>query len=98
VEIAAVVDTGFTGMLALPRGIVAPLGLVPMLPMVAELADTSAVFLDVFEAVVIWQGFEVEVAILVTGDRPLLGTGLLAGWELRAQFIEGGQVTVAAIE
>ena len=33
----------------------------------------------------------------VTSLEPL-GTGLLAGWEFRAQFIEGGLVTVGPIE
>jgi hypothetical protein len=48
--------------------------------------------------VLLWQGYEVEIVLLVTGDKAVLGTGLLAGWELRDQFIEGGLVTIRAID
>jgi predicted aspartyl protease len=66
--------------------------------MEAQLADGSTVLLDVYAALIEWQDYEVEVLVMATGDRPLLGTGLLAGWEFRAQFIEGGLVTVSAID
>jgi hypothetical protein len=50
-----------------------------------------------YDAVIEWQGYEVDVQVVSTGDKTVIGTGLPAGWELRAQFIEGGVVSVGAI-
>jgi hypothetical protein len=39
-------------------------------------------------------GEERAVNVLATGKLPLLGTGLLDGYELSIQFIESGLVTI----
>lgn len=50
--------------------------------------------LIVYGATILWHGEEREVRVLATGKRPLLGTALLEGSELVAQFAETGLVTV----
>jgi clan AA aspartic protease len=89
-----VIDTGFTGFLALPPAAVAALGLPLLHSIVADLADGSTIRLAVHEATILWNGAQHQVRVLATGQRPLLGTALLDGYELIAQFTDGGLVTV----
>lgn len=95
--IAFVVDTGFTDALCLLTNAVSALGIPYKFDFPARLADGSAVNLPTHEAVVVWEGVEPEVHVLATGNRPLIGTALLAGAELLIQFVEGGLVTVDAL-
>lgn len=94
IEIEFVVDTGFAGTLTLPASAVAALGLPFLQEMVANLADGTNVRADVHTATIVREGVEYEVAVLAMGTRPLLGTALLAGRELVAQFTENGLVTI----
>ena len=94
VFIEFIVDTGFTGMLTLPAAAVARMGLPFLHRIPAQLADGSFFEVAVHTATIVWNGVEIEARILATGERPLLGTGLLDGSELLAQFREGGLVTV----
>ena len=89
-----VVDTGFTGWPTLPPDAVAALNLPFLHKIPAQLADGSFVDVAVHAATIVWQGIEVEARVLATGSRPLLGTALLDGSELLAQFREDGIVTV----
>lgn len=88
------IDTGFTGYLALPASQVAALGLRYLHSMNVLLADGSEATLPVHEATIVWDGVDYVVRIYATGHRPLLGTALLAGHRLVAEFTEGGTVTV----
>jgi clan AA aspartic protease len=92
-----VIDTGFTGFLTLPEAAVVALGLPFLESIPANLANDTEVELPVYEAIILWNGQEVAVRILATGRRPLLGTALLSGQELVAQFTEGGLVTVDSL-
>jgi clan AA aspartic protease len=92
--IECVVDTGFEGALALPPDAVAVLGLPFYQEIYANLADNSDVSVDAHRATIVWKGHELDVAVLAMGRRPLLGTALLAGKELVAQFVDNGPVTV----
>lgn len=89
-----VVDTGFTGLLTLPSEAVSMMGLPFLHRIPAGLADGSFVEVAVHSAIILWKDEEIEVRVLATGNRPLLGTALLDGSELLAQFQEGGLVTV----
>jgi clan AA aspartic protease len=89
-----VVDTGFTGLLNLPPDIITAMNLPFLHRIPAQLADGSFVELAVHSASIIWKGIEAEARVLATGERPLLGTALLDGSELLAQFREEGLVTV----
>jgi clan AA aspartic protease len=89
-----VVDTGFTHFLALPPTEVAALGLPFLHRGPAVLADGTSRDVAVHAATIVWNGVERSVPVLALGRRPLLGTALLDGHELVAQFTEGGPVTV----
>lgn len=94
IEIEFVVDTGFEGALTLPPAAIAALGLPRYHKVEANLADDTRTETDVYRATIVWDGREYLVAVLSMGKRPLLGTALLAGRELVAQFADGGLVTI----
>lgn len=97
ISIEFVVDTGFTGDLTLPIAAIERMGLAYIESIPASLANDDEVELPVYSATIVWEGAEREVRVLGTGKRPLLGTALLAGCELLAQFAENGLVTVDAL-
>ncbi len=92
--VAAIVDTGFTGFLTLPRAVVVPLSLPLLGSAPATLADGSTMTLEVYEALVTWQGRSRPVECLVVEGMPLAGMALLHGNALRIQVVEGGAVEV----
>lgn len=94
VTIEFVVDTGFTGALTLPPTAVAAMGFPFLHRIPAQLADGSFVEMAIHSATIVWNGIDIEARVLATGERPLLGIGLLAGSELTAQFREDGLVTI----
>jgi clan AA aspartic protease len=77
-----VVDTGFTGELTLPPAAVTAMGLPFAYSQAVTLANDSDVEVPVHQATIVWQESERLVHIFATGNRPLLGTALLAGCEL----------------
>ena len=87
-------DTGFTGELTLPPAAVAAMQLPFSYSQAITLANDSDVEVPVHEATIFWHGTELTVRVFATGNRPLLGTALLAGNEFLAQFAESGLVTV----
>lgn len=60
----------------------------------SQLADGSMIAVPLYEATILWKGIEMDVRILAMGNRPLLGTALLDGQELVAQFVDNGLVTI----
>jgi clan AA aspartic protease len=97
ITIEYVIDTGFTGNLTLPPAAVASMGLPLLYWIPADLADGTTIDVAVHQASIVWHGHETVALVLATGHRPLLGTALLAGSELSAQFVEGGIVHLRPI-
>ncbi len=64
----------------------AVLGLPSLGQISAYLADDSSTKVNVYEATIMWHGEEIHVAELAMGKRPLLGTTLLEGFNLNADF------------
>ncbi len=89
-----VVDTRFEGTLTLPPSAVAALNLPYILDINAKLADDSKTKVDVHTAVILWDDREIEVAVMAMGRRPLLGTALLQGKHLEADFAENGLASI----
>jgi clan AA aspartic protease len=89
-----VVDTGFTDFLTLPPAAVAAMALPFVRRESATLADGGPVEFGIHSATIVWNGVERDVPVLALGQRPLLGTALLDGNELVAQFTDGGLVTI----
>jgi clan AA aspartic protease len=92
-----VVDTGFEGALALPSAAVAALGLPLHQRVISKLADGSRKMTDVHRATIDWDGVVLDVAVLALGDRPLLGTALLDGYNLSVDFVAGGDVRIQSV-
>ena len=97
-RVEAVVDTGFTGHLTLPRATVDALGLPIIGSAESILADGSLVMEDVCLAHVLWHGAERPVRVLVADATPLLGMALMRGSELRVECVGGGEVSVERLE
>jgi clan AA aspartic protease len=97
-RVEAVVDTGFTGHLTLPRATVEALGLPIIGSAESILADGSLVMEDVCLAGVLWHGGERPVRVLVADATPLLGMALMRGSELRVECVGGGEVSVERLE
>jgi len=86
-EMLAWIDTAFNGGLAIPRNLVADLGLVEVSYVEAILADGKSVELPLFRCIIDWFGhcYETEVAAS-DGKFALLGTMLLADRDLRIDY------------
>lgn len=96
--IECVVDTGFAGALTLSPAAIAAYGLPFFQEIDANLANDADVKTAVHVATIVWDGREFEVAVLAMGRRPLLGTALLDGRRLCADFTEDGNVVVTALK
>jgi clan AA aspartic protease len=92
-----ILDTGFQGELALPSATVASLGLSPGGWVWAKLADDSHASVPIFSALILWDDQEVGVTVMAMGSRPLLGTELLQGFNLSADFEEDGQLALTPL-
>src|SRR5690349_4902204 len=89
-DVEAWVDTAFNGGLALPRPVVAGLGLKQEASTDAVLADGRTVTVELFGCCLDWFG-SVYQAQVVAGDaaHPLLGAQLLAGRRLVIDYAAG---------
>jgi len=96
-EIEAVIDTGFDGYLTLPSVVAEALGLTWRSRGRALLADGSESVFDIYEGSVVWDGEERRILIDVSDTEPLVGMGMLNGYELCIQAIMGGRVEIEAI-
>lgn len=96
VTVEAVLDTGFTGHLTLPPGIVIELGLPLLGSRRSILADGSRVALDVHRAEVLWDGRRRRVQVLATGEAggALAGMALIWNHRMVLNATEGGEVVV----
>ncbi|MEB3228853.1 MAG: clan AA aspartic protease [Synechocystis sp.] len=92
--IQAVIDTGYTGFLTLPSAIISPLGLTWYMQEEGILGDGRICMFNVFEASVIWNGQIKSIEINESETDPLVGMGLLEGYELNIQGFAGGLVTI----
>lgn len=92
-----VIDTGFTGFLTLPPEDIVALGLPFRYRTPATLADGNEIQIPVYDATILWNDNDLEVRVLGTGQRPLLGTALLKDHSLWAQFADFGSVEVEAL-
>ncbi len=96
--IEAVIDTGFTGFLAVPFGIVSELGLPFVNTSQAILADGSEATLNVYRAAVIWDGELRYVRAYAADTTPLMGMRMLDDHEVTIQVWDGGRVVIQAVE
>ena len=93
----AVIDTGFSEFLTLPPREIAALGLRRLGPVRMVLGDGSEDFLQVYQAIVIWDGARRSVDVHAADSDPLIGMAMLVQHELRIRVVAGGNVTVEAM-
>jgi clan AA aspartic protease len=81
------IDTGFTGEIVFPIGLIRQLGFVQSGFVDAVLADGSHIQLDTYSCKIQWFGGERNLEVIANdGEFPLLGVGLLLGRELRIDY------------
>ena len=94
--VEAVVDTGFTGALALPDETIRELGLTQHGERIVSLAYGQRP-LPVYGALVSWLGQPRAAAVYETDDKPLVGNALFTNCRLAIDFQEDGAVTIQPI-
>jgi len=96
--IDAVIDTGYTGFLSLPREIIVALNLPWAGIDRGTLGDGSEVTFEVYAAIIIWDGQYRNIPVNEAETDPLVGMSLLYGYDLQIRAVEGGNVTIKEIE
>lgn len=96
-NIEAVIDTGYSGMLTLPPSIVAGLGLTFRSSGRAMLANGAEEAFSTYDATVLWDGALRQVEADALGPTPLAGMALLDGHELCLNVTEGGRVSIETV-
>ncbi len=93
----AVLDTGFTGYIALPPAEAAELGLAVEGGRTIILADGTQQTFQTYAASAPWLGEERSILVYGVGDRPLIGMRMLAGGRVTLDVIEDGPVAIASL-
>lgn len=97
IAIDAVIDTGFTSYLSLPLSVITDLGLPWHYRDTGTLGDGSEVVFEIYKASVIWDGQNQIIDVAASDTDPLVGMGLLFGFKLQIEAVEGGWVTIEAL-
>ncbi len=97
ITVDAVIDTGFTSFLSLPLAIITDLALPWHYRDVGTLGDGSEVIFEIYRAAVIWDGQNQIVDVAASDADPLVEMGLLYGFKLQMEAVEGGTVTLEAL-
>ena len=90
----AVLDTGFTGQLALPKTIREELGLEFLESMNVKFGNTRVERVDTYRAMVYWNDDWREITVLETGDRPLIGMNLLRDSKMFLAAVDHGDIKI----
>jgi len=93
----AVVDTGYTGDLTLPKDVVETLELSLRGFQEATLGNGSIIEFETYAGSVIWNGKVVEVEINASEAGSLIGMKLLEGFKLEVEGRPDGQVRISAL-
>lgn len=91
------VDTGFNGFAAIPMSLVRKLNLTLGAVQSGVTADGRAGYFDTVSINLLWYGVPLSVRAQVL-DEPLIGTRLLSGSSLSAQWVAGGLFQVSPLE
>lgn len=95
--VEAMLDTGFNGTLTLPPELVLELGLAFWFSRTVTLADGSIQDVSNHRGRILWEGVERPTRIMASGNQPLIGMGLLMGYSIRIDAIDGGLVVVESL-
>ena len=93
-NVLAWIDTGFNGELVLPQQQIDELQLRPSGTLKAILADGSEIALQRYTCLIDWFGENRDIEVVANdGEYPLLGVGLLVGYDLRISY-RSGRITI----
>jgi clan AA aspartic protease len=98
ISVDAVIDTGFTSFLSLPLSIITELDLTWHYRDVGTLGDGSEIVFELYKASVIWDGRNKLIDVVASDADPLVGMGLLYGFKLQVEAVEGGRVSIEAMK
>ncbi len=94
ITVDAVIDTGFSGQLALPATVVDMLSFPLQGVRSALMGDGRSVMVEIYKAQVVWEGKLREVQLLAM-QGSLIGMSLLYGSDVHFRVVEGGPVAVS---
>jgi clan AA aspartic protease len=93
-SVRAIIDTGFTGDLTLPKNAIDELGFTLRGLQRIVLGDGSIQYFEMFVGVVIWDGQMREVEINAAETDSLVGMGLLEDYKLEIEGRPNGEVKI----
>ena len=96
-RVRAVIDTGYDGWLILPPALIAELGLIWQCRARAILADGSESVFHIYAGAVVWDRRRRAIPIDQANTTPLVGTALLAAYELKAEFRPRGKIAIKSL-
>jgi len=96
-ESECVIDTGFSGFVALAPEQILALGWPFIATAKYELADGSEVVFAVYRGTVIWDGLEYDVNVLASSGGDLVGMGMLYGYRVVMDIVDGGDIVIEAL-
>ena len=96
-KIECIVDTGFSGYLALPSDLIDYLKLPKIDDQEVLLGDGNVVSLARYIAKVLWHGAEHSVSVLKTDGESIAGMLLLLGSRVIIDVIENGDVSIEVL-
>ena len=97
-EVEAILDTGFSGSLTLPLAVITALDLPWRTRGTVTLANGSEDQFDIYAATIVWDGKPRNILVEAADTDPLVGTALLAGYDVHLQVREGGNVIIRVLE
>lgn len=97
VDIDAVIDTGYTGILTLPPAAITVLNLPWLYDGRVTLGDGTVRTVGVYDAEVEWDGSWRNVPVTEVDGTALIGMKLLAGHEVFIEVVPGGVVDITAM-
>ena len=97
-EVDTVIDTGYSGSLALPPSLVAELELPYVLSSRATLADDTEVAFSVYRVTALWDSGPRQIEADAVGSTPLVGMAMLDNHDLDIQVRDGGRVVIPAMD
>jgi clan AA aspartic protease len=96
-SVKAIIDTGFTGDLTLPKNVIDELGFTLRGFQRVILGDGSIQYFEMFVGVVIWDGQMREVEINAAETDSLVGMGLLEDYKLEIEARPNGEVRITLL-
>ena len=89
-----IIDTGFSGYLALPKVIIEELSLQFSGEQLFTLGDGQEVELNMYKAAMMWDGQECKILVVASEAQALVGMSALKGNLIFIDAIDGGDVRV----